>query len=227
MPACQLANRNGFICAVGTGSCFLAEAGILNGRAATTHWYYIKQFQRDYPAVLLQKHHLVTRAGNLFCAGSVNSVADLMIHFVEILYSQAIAKQVESHFSPEIRQSLDLNFYHQGHPDEDIARAQQWLQANYAQSVRLKALAEEVEMSVRTLNRRFQTATGQTPIKYLQTVRIGVARDLIRNSNLAIADIAYRVGYHNASHFSADFRKAMNVSPAHYRQNVRSKLFSV
>jgi transcriptional regulator GlxA family with amidase domain len=149
-----------------------------------------------------------------------------MIHFVDTLYGQSIARQVESHFSPEIRQPLDMKLYSQGHPDEDIARAQQWLQSQYSEPVKLEALARETEMSIRTLNRRFKAATGQTPSQYLRAVRMGIARDLIKNTNLSIADIAYRVGYHDASYFAADFRKAMLVSPIRYRQNVRSKLFS-
>ena len=100
-----IAERQALICAVGTGSCFLAEAGLLNGKPATTHWYFMDAFSRRYPDVDLKRQHLITRAGNLYCAGSVNSVADLTCYFIERFYGPQIARQVESHFSPEIRRS--------------------------------------------------------------------------------------------------------------------------
>ena len=70
--------QNGaIISAVGTGVCFLAEAGLLDGKAATTHWHYFDQFQKDYTAVQLKRQYFITQAGNLYCAASVNSLADL------------------------------------------------------------------------------------------------------------------------------------------------------
>jgi transcriptional regulator GlxA family with amidase domain len=100
--------QNGaLISAVGTGCCFLAEAGLLDGKAATTHWHYFDQFQKDYPKVMLKRQHFITRAGSLYCAASVNSLADLTVHFIQRLYGKAIASHVERHFSHEIRRAYE------------------------------------------------------------------------------------------------------------------------
>jgi transcriptional regulator GlxA family with amidase domain len=107
----QLARNDTHICAVGTGSFLLAEAGLLTHKPATTHWFYFDQFAKRYPHVQLQRHHLITEAGNIFCAGSVNSVADLTIHFIELYYGAQIARKVEAQFSPEIRRPFESHVY--------------------------------------------------------------------------------------------------------------------
>jgi transcriptional regulator GlxA family with amidase domain len=228
----DIASRQALICAVGTGSCFLAEAGLLNGKPATTHWYFLDAFSRRYPDVDLKRRHLITRAGNLYCAGSVNSVADLTCYFVERFYGPQIARQVESHFSPEIRRSYRQQGYFEGeanlqHHDELMVDAQQWLHEHFAEPFRFAEVAQQLGMSQRTLNRRFKLATGMVPGRYLQQLRLEQARELLRDSNLSIAEIAVSVGYQDLGHFSTLFREHMSQSPTAYRQAVRGKLFAV
>ncbi len=219
------------LCAVGTGSYFLAEAGLLNNKAATTHWYYFDDFQQRYPKVQLQRRHLITQAGSIYCAGSVNSIVDLMVHFILNFFGQTTAQQVETHFSPEIRQSYDTHLYSDHRPlphhDEDIVRAQHWLKNHYEQSVSMQTLAGEIGLSTRSLNRRFKAATGQSPLHYLQNLRMDIAKELLRDSNLSIAEIAYKIGYSDCSHFSKLFQRQMSQTPLTYRQRVRGKLFDV
>jgi transcriptional regulator GlxA family with amidase domain len=228
----DIASRQALICAVGTGSCFLAEAGLLNGKPATTHWYFMEAFSRRYPGVDLKRQHLITRAGNLYCAGSVNSVADLTCHFIERFYGPQIARQVESHFSPEIRRSYRQQGYFEGeanlqHHDELMIDAQQWLHEHFADPLSFAEVARQLGMSQRTLNRRFKQATGMSPGRYLQQLRLEQARELLRDSNLPIAAIAISVGYQDIGYFSTLFHEHMAQSPTAYRQAVRGKLFTV
>ncbi len=223
--------QNGaLISAVGTGCCFLAEAGLLNGKPATTHWHYFDQFQRDYPEVDLKRQYFITQAGNLYCAASVNSLADLTVHFIQRLYNKRIASHVERHFSHEIRRSYESSGYfeeaHSRHPDEDIIQVQLWLQDNYPREVALSQVAQRFGLSTRTLNRRFKAATGQTPLEYLQEIRINNARDLLKTSNLTIAEIADKVGYQDTGYFTSLFKKQLAITPREYRATVRAKLFS-
>lgn len=223
--------QNGaLISAVGTGCCFLAEAGLLEGKPATTHWHYFDQFQRDYPEVLLKRQYFITQAGNLYCAASVNSLADLTVHFIQRLYGKAIASHVERHFSHEIRRSYENSGYFEQaksrHPDEDIVQVQLWLQDNYPREVSLAQVASRFGMSTRTLNRRFKAATGQTPLEYLQEIRINNARDLLKTSNLTIGEITDKVGYQDTGYFTTLFKKQLAITPSEYRATVRAKLFS-
>ncbi len=227
----DIATRQTLICAVGTGSCFLAEAGLLNHKPAATHWYFMEAFSRRYPEVELKRQHLITRADNLYCAGSVNAVADLTGHFIERFYGPQIARQVESHFSPEIRRSYRQQGYFEGeanlHHDELMIDAQQWLHEHFAETLNFADVAHQMGMSQRTLNRRFKMATGMSPGRYLQQLRLEQARELLRDSNLPIAEIAIAVGYQDIGYFSTLFREHMAQSPTAYRQAVRGKLFSV
>ncbi len=223
--------QNGaLISAVGTGCCFLAEAGLLDGKPATTHWHYFDQFQRDYPTVDLKRQYFITQAGNLYCAASVNSLADLTVHFIHRLLGKTIASHVERHFSHEIRRSYESSGYleqdHSRHPDEDIVQVQIWLQDNYHRNISFAQVAGRFSLSTRTLNRRFKTATGQTPLQYLQEVRINTARDLLKTSNLSINEIAERVGYQDAGYFTMLFKKQLAITPKEYRATVRAKLFT-
>lgn len=227
----KLASQNTLLCAVGTSSCFLAQAKLLDNKPATTHWHYLEQFAKNYPKVDLKRQYLITQAGNIYCAGSVNSVADLMVHIVERFYGQDIARMVEGQFSPEIRRPFASHAYAQSdnsiHQDETIIDAQEWLRKNSAQVINLASLATNVGLSVRTFNRRFKQATGITASDYLQNIRLNNAKELLRTSNLAIAEVAAQCGYQDASYFCARFKKIMGQAPLLYRKSVRGKLFKV
>ncbi len=223
--------QNGaLICAVGTGCCFLAEAGLLDGKAATTHWHYFDQFQKDYPQVQLKRQYFITQAGNLYCAASVNSLADLTVHFIQRLFNKEIANHVERHFSHEIRRAYEASGFFEKershHPDEEITQIQIWLQDNYHREIIMSQVAERFSMSTRTLNRRFKIALGISPLDFLQEVRVNIAKDLLKTSNLSINAIADKVGYQDASFFTTLFKKHLAATPIAYRTTVRAKLFS-
>src|SRR5690606_19825028 len=107
----QQYHQGASIIAIGTGVCLLAEAGILDGKPATTHWHYLEQFAKDYPQVQLQKEFLLTHSGRIYCAASVNSGADLMVHFIAMHYGRDIALKVEQQFSPEVRSSYESKVF--------------------------------------------------------------------------------------------------------------------
>ncbi|MEH6518441.1 MAG: helix-turn-helix domain-containing protein [Halioglobus sp.] len=218
------------ICSVGTASYLLAETGLLNDRPATTHWHYFDRFARKYPQVQLKTRHLITQSDNIYCVGSVNSIADVMVHLVEEWFGSRIARAVENQFSPEIRQPFGGAAYQNepqtAHHDEVIVEAQAWLQDRVGTSISLKALAENLNISPRSLNRRFSAATGLTPQSYLQSLRVSLAKDLLRSSNLAVNEIAWQVGLQDISYFGRLFRRHAGMTPLEYRQAVRGKLFA-
>lgn len=223
--------QNATICAVGTGSFFLAEAGLLKHKVATTHWYYFDAFSALYPDVQLQRERFITRAGNLYCAGSVNSVRDVMLHFIEEASGADVANQVSRHFTHEVKRSYTSTFLKSApqnyHEDEVVVEIQDWMHSQYHTQIRLQDMAAKFDISVRSLNRRFRQATGKTPMQYLQQVRLDNAKELLRASNLSIAEVAFNSGYTDCSYFSAQFRKAISLSPRAYRDLVRRKLFTV
>lgn len=227
----QQFEQGAMLLAVGTGCCFLAEAGLLDGKAATTHWHYFDQFARDYPHVNLKGQYFITQAGSLFCAASVNALADVTVHVIERFYGRDVATHVERNFSHEIRRPYEKYRYLEGddlqHTDELVIEIQFWMQTHIADSIQISQLARRFGLSPRTLDRRFKNAIGRSPLRYLQQQRIKTAKDLLGSTNLTIGEIAFRVGYPDQGHFARLFVRDMSIRPTQYRKTVRAKLFSL
>lgn len=221
--------RNAAITAVGTGVCFLAEAGLLDGKPATTHWHYFDQLEKHYPRVQLQRQYFTTQAGNIYCAASINAMAELLMAQVERRYGRDIARQAQRNFFHEIRNlSNPVGVSDQQilrHPDETIAQIQVWLQDNLGKSFTLDDVAERFGMSPRTFKRRFRAALGKPASDYLLELRMSFACDLLKNSDLPVVEVALTSGFPDASWFSTRFRQWSGVSPSQYRTTVRAKLF--
>jgi len=226
----QQHHRNCAITAVGTGVCFLAEAGLLDGKPATTHWHYFDQLQKHYPAVLLDRQHFTTQAGNIYCAASINAMAELIMYQVERHFGRIIAHQAQRNFFHEIRNiTSPVGFsdqYDRAHHDESIAQSQIWIQDHLSKSLPMPELAAQFGMSTRTFNRRFIAATGSTPNSYLTETRMAFACDLLKNTDLPIVDVASYSGYPEPSWFSSRFSQWSGNSPSAYRKTVRAKLFN-
>ena len=226
----RLAAEGALVCAISTGAYPLARSGLLDGRPATTHWSFLDDFARRFPEVELKRQHLITRAGNLYCAGSLNATADLTAHIVERFYDASIARHVEAQFSPEARRPAAQQGFFDGEPgaqpDELMAEAQQWLRERAGGTVEMTALARELGISRRSLNRRFREATGRAPGRFLQETRVAEATELLRETNLPVAEVASHVGYEDPGHFATLYRRLTGQSPSRYRAAVRAKLFS-
>ena len=227
----KLADEGCEICAVGNGSYFLAEAGLLNHRPATTHWHYFSDFSRRYPQVDLKRDYLITQSASLYCTGSVNAAADLLIHLIDRHWGPSFARHATQQFSPESRRPFATTAYSEErrnlHGDEAIALMQNWLNRHYADTVSVAEMATRCGISERSFQRRFKQAAGVSAQQYVQNLRLDAARELLQNSNLSIEEISQHCGYSDSSYFCRQFRRRLGNSPAAYRQAVRRKLFAV
>lgn len=214
----------------GTGVCFMAESGLLDHHPATTHWHYAKQFQRNYPLVELKPDFFITQSERIYCAASLNALADIVIHLITQIYGRSIAQQVELNFSHEIRKPYEEQRYLEGsvdrHADELIAQIQFWMKNNLNSPLNLADVAQQFNLSSRSLSRRFKLATAVTAIEYWQQLRIEAAKDLLASTNLSIQEIGFHVGFQDQGHLTRLFKKALNLTPKAYRTRVRKKLFS-
>lgn len=218
------------IAAVGTGATLLAQTGLLDGRAATTHWHFFDRFERLFPAVELKRDFFITQADNLYCAASINALADVTVHLIERFYGYPTAAHTERQFSYEVRRPFEKYGYLSGqtrqHSDELVAGVQSWLTDRLSEPLRLSEVAGRFGVSTRTLLRRFERATSTTPGRYLQHQRLDVAKGLLQATNLAIGEVAGRVGFADQRQFARIFRQREGVSPREFRSAVRAKLFS-
>jgi transcriptional regulator GlxA family with amidase domain len=215
---------------VGTGVCFLAESGLLDKHSATTHWHYVDQFQRDYPQVDLKPDFFITQSERIYCAASLNALADIIVHLIAQHYGKAAAQNVERNFSHEIRKPYEEQRYLEGsgdrHADELIAEIQFWLRTHLNTELTLTEIAKQFGMSQRSFTRRFKVATGVRATQYWQQLRIETAKELLASSNLTIQEIADQVGYQDQGHLTRLFKQDLSLTPTAYRAMVRKKLFS-
>lgn len=236
----QNIHSNSTLAAVGTSVCFLAEANLLNRQPATTHWHFFERFSRRYPEVQLQKDRFITQSHakgkpRIFCTASINALAELTALFIQEHYGSAIAQTVERNFFHEIRQpNTQAGLNNTLTSDELVALAiakldeQLSLPAsdpNY-QTIDISALAAALDISIRSLNRHFKKALNISPLQYVQSRRMACAKDMLKNSNLSIAEIANHTGLQDPQHFSRLFKKTFGIPPNQYRSTVRGKLFS-
>ena len=217
------------ICSVGSASNLLAAAGLLDNRPATTHWHDFDAFAKRHPRVQLKRRHLITRSDRLYCVGSVNSIADFMVHMIGQWFGDGVARSVEAQFSPEARQNFETATFlaeaPEAHHDALIRDVQDYLRDHFAEPLRLRELTAHYGVSERSLNRRFRQATGTTPMSYLRDQRLREARALLQHSDLGIADIAWRCGFSSPSRFSQVFQEDQAMTPRAWRGAVRGKRF--
>lgn len=218
------------LCALTTGSYFLAQAGLLDGREATTHWRFFDHFAQRFPQVCLQRSRFITRSANRYCTGSVDAVRDVILHFVAHFFSEQIAREIAKQFTheagPSLQSALLARAPSDAHHDESIAALQAYLHENFSQDLPLSLLAEQAALSTRSLTRRFKAATGKSLGAYLRSIRIEQARQLLRESDLKSVEICALVGYKDSSHFIAAFKRDTGSTPREYRRLVRAKLFA-
>lgn len=209
------------VAAHGPATFLLAEAGLLDGRLATTYIEHAAEFRLRYPAVNLQPSRLLTDGGGVFCSIGMNSGADLLVSLIERLHDPEVASSVAQWAlvdSQRSYQSAMMAFDGQKyHGDADILTVQAVLEKRFGDALSLTAIAAQHGMSPRTLTRRFHAATGEPPSDYLARLRMAVAKELLRQTQLTIAEVAARVGYRDIGAFYDMFHKHVGLAPGRYR----------
>jgi len=204
-----------------TGTFILAQTGLLDGRTATTTWWLERQFRAKYPKVDLQLRPVLTESDRLLCAGASASYLLQTIRVIERFSGPVIASQCAKAMLIDVSQTSQIPYLpllaQRTHSDSLVHRAQHWLQRNIVKGVRISDLASALTVSDRTLIRRFRAALDQTPLAYLQDLRLEAARALLETSALSIEEIASQVGYTDTSSFSRLFRERVGMSPGAYR----------
>ncbi|MNO97977.1 HTH-type transcriptional regulator CdhR [compost metagenome] len=215
------------ICGEASGVFWMAQAGLLDGKEATTYWRFFREFTERFPKVLLNQDKHLSDADNLYCAGGVTSACDLYIYLIERFCGAGIAQAVSRDILYEVQRSYTpgrIGFGGQKlHHDMTILQIQQWLEEHFADKFRFEDVAREHGMSIRNFMRRFQAATGDKPLHYLQRLRIETAKGLLSATRKSIKTISYEVGYDDASFFARLFRQHTQLSPNQYRRQYQHK----
>jgi transcriptional regulator GlxA family with amidase domain len=204
-----------------TGAFLLAEAQLLDGRAATTHWAFQAELMRRHPRVRVQPQAIVVDQGRVVTAGGATSFINLALLLVERLLGREVAWAASRMFLIDPNKSPQGAYAmfstQKAHGDEAILRAQELIEAELARLPSVDALARRVAMSARTFVRRFHEATGNTPREYIQRVRVEAAKRLLENDRRSVGEIAHSVGYGDVVAFRKLFVRYTGLVPADYR----------
>lgn len=205
-----------------TASFLLAETGLLDGKTATTHWKFAEQFKQMYPKIIVKPDRLITDEGDLFCSGAINSGIDLAMYLVEKYCGHEIAIQCSKALIHDLGRHSQSPYkvfqFQKKHDDEKIKTIQHWIENNYSKEFNITQIAQTHGMSRRTFERRFKKATGDTPLLYLQRIRVETAKHFLESELTAFDEISYTVGYENSSFFRELFKKHTGLLPTEYQK---------
>ncbi len=211
-----------------TGNFLLAEAGILDGKAATTHWGFENEFKQRFPQVNLQADQLITRDENIYCAGGGIAWFDLGLHIIERNIDFETAMQTAKAFVIDYRRDSQLSYslmrISKPHQDELVNKIQAAIEQDCTISLSIDELATQHNVSQRTLIRRFNSALGIPPNTYLQSVRIERARKMLEESDYNVDTVMNKIGYEDASSFRRLFKKKTGLTPTEYRNRFSRRL---
>lgn len=209
------------------GAFLLAATGLLAGRPATTHWLFADQFRDRFPDVRLDIAKMVIEDGDIITAGGLMAWTDLGMRIVDRLLGPTIMIETGkfllidasgreqrhySSFAPRLT-----------HGDEAILKVQHWIQGRAERPVTVVDMARTAGLEERTFLRRFKAATGLKPIEYVQNLRVGKARELLEFTKRSIDQIAWAVGYEDATAFRRVFHRLLGLSPGEYRNRFSSR----
>lgn len=211
-------------CVIGsnsTGSFFLAEAGLLDGKTATTHWGFEALFRQRYPTVNLKPDQLITHDENILCDGGGLAWFDLGLYLVELFCDHETALGSAKTFVIDTGHTGKLTYSplisKKYHNDKAVRIIQDWLEENYQTDISITQMSHAFGLSNRTMIRRFKEAAGVTPSSYLQDVRLDAASKYLIQTNKTIDEITHTVGYSDISSFTKLFKRKIGLSPSSYR----------
>ncbi|WP_022729939.1 GlxA family transcriptional regulator [Fodinicurvata sediminis] len=209
------------VAAACAGVSFLAEAGLLDGRRATTHWALAQEFAQRYPKVDWHPEAFITEDAGVYCGGGVYGVIDLSLYLVEKFCGHDIALDCARSMLVEMPRVNQAGFavlpLTSRHDDGAIRKAEEWLHAHFHEDVKLEGLAAQLGMSPRNFERRFKAATGMKARNYLQALRVAAARRMLEQGARSVQQVGSAVGYDDAAHFRTLFKRHTGLTPAAYR----------
>ncbi|WP_329560545.1 GlxA family transcriptional regulator [Kitasatospora sp. NBC_01266] len=223
----QAATRSRRVASVCGGAFLLAEAGLLKGRRATTHWAYCEEMAQRYPDVTVDREPIFVWDGRFVTSAGVSTGIDMALSLVEADHGAALALDVarflvlffkrnggQSQFSAVLEAQLADR--------APIRAAQEWILEHLEQPLPVPEIAERANMSVRNFARVFRREVGTPPGQYIEQMRIARARKLLETTELPVAQIARRCGFPAPETFFRSFGRALELTPNEYRHRFQT-----
>lgn len=203
------------------GAFLLAETGLLSGKKCSTHWAHVHEFKERYPDVEVADGAIITEHDNIYSSGGASSLWNLILYLVEKYSDRETAVMISKYFALDIGRDSQSQFAifrgQRNHSDADIQQVQDYIEQHYEDKITIDALAGLINTGRRTFERRFKEATNNTPIAYMQRVRIEAAKSFFEASRKNVTEIMFDVGYTDTKAFRDTFKKITGLTPIDYR----------
>jgi transcriptional regulator GlxA family with amidase domain len=214
------------------GALVLAEAGLLDGHQATTHWSYAPLFRREFPNVALHEDRILVQTGpghSMLCSGGSSSWQDLALLLISKYGGTEEAIRMSKLFLYQWHRDGQLPYasmiQNVDHGDAVIVRCQTWIAQNYERADIVTELVRQSGLPKRTFDRRFRAATGYSPLAYIQALRIEEAKQLLETSAVPADAVGREVGYEDSASFRRLFRRLAGMPPGDYRRKFQVPAF--
>ncbi len=203
------------------GAFLLASTGLLNGRKCSTHWIYANEFRDMFPEVTLVDDKIITEEDSLYSSGGASSYWNLLLYLIEKYTNREMAIKASKYFAIEIDRKSQSPFImfngQKKHEDEPIKEAQTYIENNVTEKISVEELAKKFAIGRRHFERRFKKATNNTPVEYIQRVKIEAAKKHLEGSRKNVNEVMYDVGYSDSKAFRTIFKKITGLSPVDYK----------
>ncbi|MCG2612638.1 helix-turn-helix domain-containing protein [Terrimonas sp. NA20] len=203
------------------GAFLLASTGLLNGKKCSTHWIYANEFRDMFPDVTLVDDRIITEQDRLYSSGGAASYWNLLLYLVEKYTDRQTAIFASKFFAIEIDRKSQSPFImfngQKQHEDEPIRQAQEYIENNIMERITIEELAGKFAIGRRHFERRFKKATNNTPVEYMQRVKIEAAKKQLETSQKNVSEVMYEVGYSDTKAFRTVFKKITGLSPVDYK----------
>jgi transcriptional regulator GlxA family with amidase domain len=203
------------------GAFLLASTGLLNGKECSSHWKTANEFREMFPEVTLVDGRIVTEQQGLYSSGGATSYWSLLLYLVEKFAGREMAIIASKVYALEIDRKSQSPFImfsgQKQHEDEPIRQAQEFIEKNVTEKISVEELAVKYAIGRRHFERRFKKATNNTPVEYIQRVKIEAAKKQLEVSRKNVNEVMYDVGYSDTKAFRTIFKKITGLSPIEYR----------
>ena len=209
------------IASICTGAFLLAATGLLEGKICSTHWVAATDFRRLFPDVHLDTDKLITAEKGIYTNGGSYSFLNLILFLIEKYFDRSTAIVCSKMYQIDIERTSQSPFVifqaQKDHGDELVGRAQAYIEENLSERISFEELASQLAISRRNFDRRFIKAVGNTPVEYLQRVKVEVAKKALEKGRKSIFEVMDEVGYSDDKAFREVFKKITGLSPLDYR----------
>ncbi|MBC6448174.1 helix-turn-helix domain-containing protein [Actinokineospora xionganensis] len=217
--------RGARLVSICSGAFALAEAGLLDGRRATTHWRYADRLAARFPSVSVDPDVLYVDEGDVLTSAGSAAGLDLCVHLIRTDHGAAVANAVARRLVvPPHREGGQAQFIESPVPapeDDAVTATMAWAMANLTSPITVGSLAQRAHMSTRSYLRRFKDSSGTSPIRWLIAQRVQASLPLLEASDQSVAEIAAAVGFDSPVTFRHHFSRALHTSPSGYRRAFR------